>query len=313
MLRRRAPGCAACVTVAGDVHGRSRPAAALPPHCLNCGQPLACPRPRFCPACGQETQLRSPTLLEFAQQFGGAYLAAEGALWRSLKLLLKPGDLTRQYLAGRRKHCVLPLRLYLTISVITLLLMRGVSSPDIAGNEPATLPDKADRAMTVRLGSSAAAGLREGVFFCDGLPVVICRRLQHRIDTAPQAVAGEVRQFNERLLGPIGGAMLVLLPSFALWLKLACLNRHLRYTEHLVFALHLHAFWLLALALALLDLQWLTLAVCIAVPWHTFLAMRRVYGGRRWPRLLRGAAVTLLYTLTLRLTVGGLGLWALLS
>ena len=51
-----------------------------PPHCLNCMQPLADPRPRFCPACGQETQLRPPTLGEFLQQFGGAFLATEGAL-----------------------------------------------------------------------------------------------------------------------------------------------------------------------------------------------------------------------------------------
>lgn len=94
---------------------------------------------------------------------------------------------------------------------------------------------------------------------------------------------------------------------------LACLNRPLRYTEHLVLALQGHAFWFLALALALLDLPWLTLAVCIAVPWHTLAAMRRVYGGRRWPRLLRAALVTLLYAVTLSLTVGGVGLWTLLS
>jgi hypothetical protein len=93
-----------------------------PTHCLNCGQPLSVPRPKFCGACGQETRVRAPRLMEFAQQFGGAYLATEGALWRTLKLLLfKPGELTRQYLAGRRKHYVLPLRLYLTVSVLVLL------------------------------------------------------------------------------------------------------------------------------------------------------------------------------------------------
>ncbi len=53
--------------------------------------------------------MRPPTLVEFAQQFGGAYLATEGALWRTLRLLLtRPGELTRRYLAGQRKHYVLP-------------------------------------------------------------------------------------------------------------------------------------------------------------------------------------------------------------
>mgnify|MGYP001057476860 CR=1 FL=1 len=91
--------------------------------------PLAVPRPRFCPVCGQETNLRPPRLGEFLQQFGGAYFATEGALWRTLKLLLfKPGELTRQYLAGRRKHYVLPLRLYLTISLAISLLMNGYNA-----------------------------------------------------------------------------------------------------------------------------------------------------------------------------------------
>src|SRR6185295_17661098 len=67
------------------------PTEAGPAACLNCGESFGEGgerRPRFCPACGQETTLRPPTLGEFAQQFGGAYLATEGALWRSLRLLL---------------------------------------------------------------------------------------------------------------------------------------------------------------------------------------------------------------------------------
>ena len=288
------------------------PAPDLPLHCLNCTQPLADPRPRFCPACGQETRLRPPTLGEFLQQLGGAYFATEGALWRTLKLLLlQPGALTRQYLAGRRKHYVLPLRLYLTISVITLLLMRWLPELDINASEPPALPDKAARTLAITL-PGAAAGLRQGVFYCEGLPAVLCHRLRRRIDIDPTAVAGEVRQFKDRFMGNLGGAMFVLLPGFALWLKLVYLNRRLRYTEHLVFALHLHAFWFLALALALLDWQWLTLAVCVAMPWYSLAAMRRVYGGARWPRLLRSALVSLLYAITLSLVVGGVGLWSLL-
>ena len=196
--------------------------------------------------------------------------------------------------------------------MITLLLMRAVSTRDAVVIEPDKLPEKQDRSLVIGLGG-ASAGLRVGVFFCERLLAAVCRRLQRRIDIGPSAVAGEVRQFNDRLLGNFGGAMFVLLPSFALWLKLAYLNRRLRYAEPLVFALPVHAYWFLALALALLDLPRLTLAVCIAVPWHSLAAMWRVYGGRRWPRLLRGVLVTLQYAVTLSLTVGGVGLWTLLS
>ena len=105
-----------------------------PRACANCGEPFASPPPAFCPACGQESRVRAPTLGEFVQQFGGAYFSTEGALWRTLKLLLfKPGELTKQYLAGRRKHYVLPLRLYLTISVVVLLVMRVMAGDNLDG------------------------------------------------------------------------------------------------------------------------------------------------------------------------------------
>ena len=279
---------------------------------------------------------------EFIQQFGGAYLATESALWRTLKLLfIKPGELTRQYLAGRRKHYVLPLRLYLTISVLTLLLLRLCGGPvDVeiegerrsaqAGAETQTLTKTQTKpASKSKVGSKAnisfssgggmgGFGLKDGVFFCRQLPHWVCKRAQRRIDIDPKAVAGELERFKERFIGNVGAAMFMLLPSFALWMKLAYWNRHLRYTEHLVFALHVHAFWFPAFgcALALTNVWWLTALGCTAVPVYTVLAMRRVYGGRHGPRLLRAGLVSLLYlvmvTLVLTLVLTLVALWTLL-
>lgn len=283
-----------------------------PRPCTNCGALLPEPEPRFCPHCGQETALRPPTLGEFAQQFGGAYLATEGALWRTLKLLLlQPGELTRQYLAGRRKHYVLPLRLYLTLSVVVLLLMRWVATasleaaPDLQFDEP-------PRSMSIELGP-ARAGLKDGVFYCEGFPQAVCRRLQRRLDFEPRALAREAGALGERFIGAVGPAMFLLLPAFALSLKLAYLNRRLRYTEHLVFALHVHAFWFAMLGLTLLPMNgWEGLA-WLAVPVYTLMAMKRVYGGRALPRWLRAAAVALVYGVALAFTLAGAGLWALLA
>ena len=285
--------------------------------CLNCGEPFEdrSPRPaaRFCSMCGQEAQPKPPTLREFAQQFGGAYFSTEGALWRSLALLLfRPGQLTAQYLAGRRRHYVLPLRLYLTISLLVLLLVRllGSAGPEIPANPVAEAT--ALHNLQINIGPGKA-GVRDGVFFCERLPGWMCKRLQKRIDIDPKAVKGEIEAFKDRLLGNLGAAMFVLLPSFALWLKLAYWNRGLRYTEHLVFALHVHAFWFLALALMLLNVGWLTLALVIGVPLYTLAAMKRVYGGRRWPRVLRALAIAGLYGLVMAFAAVGLALWSLLS
>ena len=280
--------------------------------CANCGRALPEPRPNFCPECGQETRIEPPTLREFAQQFGGAYLSTEGALWRTLVLLLRrPGELTVQYLAGRRRHYVLPLRLYLTISVLTLLLVRAAGGPMTVNLVPdAQAP--ALRSGRINLQVLGNAGLKDGHFYCRRLPDWVCQRLKRRLDVDPQALALQAAGFKDRFTSNLGGGMFVLLPAFALWMKLAYFNRRRRYTEHLVFALHVHAFWFLALALTLPDRPWLTIPASIAVPWHTFLAMRRVYGGRRWPRLLRGALVAFLYSITLVAMLTGNALWSLL-
>jgi hypothetical protein len=293
-------------------------AEAPPRVCANCGQAFALPPPNFCPNCGQESRVRAPRLVDFLQQFGGAYLSTEGALWRTLKLLLlKPGELTLQYLAGKRRHYVLPLRLYLTISVLALLLLRATATinVDLKPDEAAAIA-KENRQVILNLGPGRA-GLRDGVFFCEQLPGWVCKRVQRRIDVDPSAMVSQIEGLKDRFLGNLGAAMFVLLPAFALGLKGVYMNRRLHYTEHLVFALHVHAFWFGALALAMiLSLTPLPAlqGVCLgAVPIYTLLAMRRVYGGRWWPRLLRAALVCLMYVLVLGFAVAFLMVWALLS
>jgi len=287
------------------------PLETLPAACLNCRAPFADPRPRYCPECGQESNVKPPTLREFAQQFGGSYIAAEGALWRTLKLLLfKPGAITREYLDGRRRRYVLPLRLYLTISLLVLLLMRTLAAVDIKLDEGDALRKRPDN-VSFNIGIGRA-GLKDGVFYCQDLPAWMCKRLQRRLDIDPKTITQEVAAYGERFLAHLGAAMFVLLPSFALWLRWAYTNRRLRYTEHLVFALHVHAFWFLMLGLIVSGLPPISGLATLAVPVYTLLAMRRVYGGRWWPRLLRAAFVSTLYGVTLALALAGVALWALL-
>lgn len=284
-------------------------------HCLNCGQFFGPARPLYCPACGQETRHRPPTLGEFVQQFGGAFLSTEGALWRTLKLLLlKPGELTRQYLSGRRKHYVLPLRLYLTVSVVTLLVMRLLASLSVStslANADGFDPQRAAQ-FTIALGPSRL-GMQDGRFYCENLPRPVCARLGSRIDLDARGFQREADRFGERFVSNLGAAMFVILPSLAMWLTAFYRNRNMRYTENLVFALHLHSFWFIALALLLPGIGWLSAIGLVAIPVYSWLAVKRVYGGGAWPRLLRLTLVSILYALTLTLAMAGIGVWSLLT
>jgi hypothetical protein len=294
----------------------SRPLPAEPPptHCANCGEAFVQPPPAFCPACGQESRVRAPTLGEFVQQFGGAYFSTEGALWRTLKLLLlKPGELTRQYLAGRRKHYVLPLRLYITISLVSLLLLRLVAGVDVNLGLPSDLDLRKGEYALLQIDGNTGTGLKDGVFYCRGLPAWFCHRLERRLDTDPRGLQREAEALGGRFIGNLGGAMFLMVPLFALLLKLAYWNRRLRYTEHLVFALHLHAFWFVALLFTLGNVPWLGTLAGLSIPVYTWLAMRRVYRDRWWALLLRCLVLSLLYLLAMSVAMAGVAIATLLS
>jgi len=118
---------------------------------------------------------------------------------------------------------------------------------------------------------------------------------------------------QDRFIANLRAAMFFMVPSFAAGLALVYRNRRLRYTEHLVFALHTHAFWFIALAVSVAPLSFIAGLAPLTVPVYGLLAMKRVYGGR-WPALLlRAFGVSLLYSFALSLAMAGLGAWALLA
>jgi hypothetical protein len=283
--------------------------------CPNCGQGFDGPQPRFCPACGQETRIQAPTVGEFLQQFSGTYFATEGAFWRTLKLLLlKPGELTAEYFRGRRKHYVLPLRLFLSVSLVMLLTMRIVAALDFAQiDDPevaSALPER-PRSVQLQLGFGEA-GLEDGRYYCTHLPDWLCRRLQRRLDVDTRSIMSQMEKASERVATHAGAAAFVLLPGFAFGLWLLFRSAHRRYTEHLVFALHLHAFWFLLAALMMLGVELLGYACLVLMPVYGVLAMRRVYGGPWGALLLRAAVLGGVHLLLVALTVVALALAALL-
>lgn len=288
---------------------------ARPGHCANCGTALPEPPPKFCGACGQETRIKPPSLLEFLQQFGGAYISTEGALWRTLwRLLLLPGQLTLEYFAGRRRHFVLPLRLYLTISVLALLAIRfsGVLNVE---DKPENLIKFDTPKSTEPFFEWGAhrAGLKDGEFYCEQMPARLCERVQRRIQMDPEATAGLMRELPERFVANLGSAMFVMLPFFAFWLTLAYIDKRRRYTEHLVFALHLHAFWFAMALLLVSGVKPLVIGAAVAINVYPLIALQRVYRTRWWSTFLRAALLFMLYANTLGFGLAAVLLWAFFS
>jgi hypothetical protein len=283
--------------------------------CANCGTlaPGA-----YCPSCGQETRDRLPTFAQFMREATGRYVALDGKLWKTLAaLLFRPGFLTREYLAGRRRRYIGPARLFLVSSLVLFAVLRFASeSLDIDG---AVKADPTDAPTTgVAGGGLVVLDGDLNVKFSDlpGItalldkPIARFNRLP-RAQKLEQIVAGTLRY------GPY--AMFALLPAFAALLKVLYLGRRRRYParprlygEHLVFAAHDHAFLFvvgtLLFAVPAMAGKALALWAVVYLTWST----RAVYGGS-WVGIAARAFVLLIaYSILFSLVTAGLLIVAVL-
>ncbi len=74
-------------------------------------------RKRFCPKCGQENVETRQSFHYLFTHFIEDLVHYDGSFWKTLKyLLFKPGVLTKEYLEGKRKRYVAPVKLYIFVS-----------------------------------------------------------------------------------------------------------------------------------------------------------------------------------------------------
>ena len=287
--------------------------------CRNCGTPAPL---KFCPECGQETTLHPPTLGEFLHEFVGHYIALEGQLWRTLAVLLRrPGRLTREYLEGRRRRYVLPLRLYLTASFLFFLVVKLTAGA--AGEGPTVNVDGRHVPLAeyeARAASGAASAPRPHFTIAQptscghpGQPA--CKGLKRfladagaRMDAHPEQ---SLEHMRTHFIGYAPYAIFILLPAFSGLMMLAYRKRRLTYGEHFVFSLHLHAFWFLALLVIALVPESVGGVLQLGVPVYGVWAMREAYGGRWLPTIARALLVSVLYGVVLTLASVVLGLTVL--
>jgi len=231
--------------------------------CLNCGTPL---EGRYCHACGQKAASLHLGVHDFVHEATHEFLHLDGKILSTVKLLVtRPGQLTKEFIEGRRARYITPLRLYLTFSVLFFAL--AVLAP----RELSIV-----QAGTGRPGTKATT---EEYRQADELGRAIMHNLPH--------------------------VMFVLMPVFALLTLAFYRRAMPYYVPHLYYAVHFHAFVFLTLSItALLTLISATGKIIgtalflVAFPYH-YLALHRFFGDS-WPRtLMKGTAIGVIYLLVM--------------
>lgn len=107
---RRAPGNGLSGPPEGDAEG-----------CSNCGATLNGP---YCAVCGQRAASRVVPLWHLTNEFFEDLFELDLRIFRTLpRFLFLPGRLTKEYVAGRRRRYVRPLRMYLFSSFLLFTLL----------------------------------------------------------------------------------------------------------------------------------------------------------------------------------------------
>ena len=269
----------------------------------------------YCQHCGQENHLHPASAREFLHEFVGHYVAAENKLWGTMgRLLFRPGALTLEYIRGRRVRFVQPLRLYLTLSVLFFALLKFTNGFEI--KEKPVAKDAVAQQVQQELDKEFKQG-KEPVAehedeheedadqneFYAKLPPALVTRLKH-FEGLPNEKKSDILAEGLYHYAPM--AMFVMLPLFALYLKILYLGTGKRYGEHLLFSLHTNAF-AFAIFTVMLPLKFaflrfvLWLWVIGYLPW----AMRRVYQKGRFGTIWRWLVLMFVHSITM--AIGLLG------
>lgn len=255
--------------------------------CRNCNSSL---HGRFCSHCGQQHKHLDPTLHDLFHEMLHEFAHLDGKIFKTLKqLLLYPGRLSAEFLEGKRARYIGPLRLYLTTSLIFFILASHESFRGVNENP-------SDHEIDVKvLDKESHKTDLEGKF---------SRSIKQALE--------EPELFKHIFLANTSKVMFVIVPLFALGLRIAYHNRRYRYPGYIYFSLHYHSWLFLMMSLYIvfgvfkahfLQHAWGVLFLP-GMSLYLFIAQKKVFGGSSLKTLLRMMFLAMFYFPCLLVGVG---------
>jgi len=309
--------------------------------CENCGALLQGP---YCSECGQKAADRIVPVWHLINEALESLFQLDLRVFRTFpRFVFLPGRLTKEYLNGRRTRYIRPFRLYLFATFILFAVVAftttggfglvldpqgavrlnppntevaagRVSDTTAASSESASFGNPDERERIARILESDSSSIN-----IEGLGPATNRQFERVLRTKAAQAVRNPRQFLGSVIDRGPYLMFLMLPIFALLLKLLYVRHGRLYAEHVIFSLHVHAFTFFAFATGILldqsDVGWLnTVGTWIGASslLYLVLAMYHVYDQGILATTLKASVLLVIYTVLLALGFAGLLLLVIL-
>ncbi len=299
--------------------------------CKNCETEF---RGHFCPNCGQSVKEFDKPFSFVIYNFAGDFFSFDTRFFGSFGLLLfYPGKLTNEFFAGRRVRHAPPFRIFIFVSFILFLLLESLSNQNLDTVLDASLDNnnfvkieeetakdiesvliEAENQDTLK---QASPEIDPDIFIGSGnlrqslnkLAQYLENDLKQETDVRRQNKLREFirlcrspKEATAKVLKKLSWAFFLLLPVFALVLKLVYIRRNQNYIRHLIYSVHFHSFIFIDLILLItLKLifgsvpEWIVLFFFMLIPFYFFVSLKKVYGQNNLKVLVKFFIISVFY------------------
>ncbi len=293
----------------------------------------------YCPECGQAVNDYDKPFSFIFYNFVGDFFAFDTRFYKTfLALLIRPGFLSKEYFEGRRARYAPPFRVFIFMSFILFLLLqiytnRGlntvldssfkenafivgdssvlVTTDSIMSDLAKELEVDPDSDINYQINLESFRDTRELRGFLEKLAVGMEKDLQSETNPERKRKLTEYirlcrspEQAVARILEYMSWAFFLLLPVFALILKLFYIRRNQNFMRHLIFSIHTHSFifliFTIIVSLYLIfkgNLETISTILVFSIPVYLLIAMKKFYGQKSGVVLLKFIGVSFVYNI----------------
>jgi hypothetical protein len=315
---------------------------------VTCGNCQTIYNGNYCPECGQPAKEFDRPFSFVFYDFLGNIIAIDSRLLKTfIALVAKPGYLTKDFFEGKRVKYSPPFRAFIFLSFVMFLLLQYLTNIGLSKalennvnkgkihlnniNDQIVF-DSLKQVLPLNMDSVINTKGLETEFNFDfdtlhasknlnssllNLADQMSEKLKTTSDPKKQrklktyiGLCRSPEQAIAKILKYISWAFFLLLPIFALILKLFYIRRNQNYVRHLIFSIHLHSFWfMVAICILLLNMifrnvaDWIPMLLFIGCGVYFIIALKIFYKQGIKKTILKGLLISLVYFFVLTSTV----------